>query len=596
MKLLPSRPWFTAGPTPPAISSVRVDHTTTPRQLTVRTLTAVPKYLVPAATLTSLHQVGEALVPVVVGLAIDEAVGPGDPRALLKWLLVLALVFCFLSFSFRFGARIGFLGMNSVQHDIRMMVTDKLLAPGGMGGAGRRIGNYLSVATADTTMLATGIGLAVYGPATVVAVVVCGVVLLTISWPLGLGVLVGAALVLVLGDVLGGVLRARVRTQQAAIADAAGSAADLVQGLRIIKGLGAQQIIAERYAEVSGRALGSSISAARAQSRSFGLLQALTGLFVVAVGAAAGLMALHGSITVGQLITVVMLSQFVMEPIGAIPRQVNYFWNPAIAAAGRILEVLKAHPAVVEPADAAELPTPRTRRGLTLTELPGATEEVRIAPGERLALDCTGATRVGLVNLLARLTDTDGRAWITEETGGVVALDSLTLTSARHTVLVAPHEPHLFEGTVLDNIRLDNIRPGSEGKDAQGSVQADPLLDAVMGASACEQVAEMLPDGVHTHVGEQGGRLSGGQRQRVGLARVLYADPDVLVLLDPTSAVDSVTEHLIARATLALRRGRTTLVLTDSPAWHRLADRSRVLGHESGDLHGSDDLQRQVNR
>lgn len=624
MKTLPPRPWFTAGPTPPRVSSVRVEHDTTPRRLTLRTISAVPRYLAPAAVLTSLHQVGEALVPVVVGRAIDEAVGPGNPVALLTWLLVLAAVFCFLSFSFRFGARIGFLGMNSVQHDIRMLVTDKLLAPGGVGGAGRRIGNYLSVATSDTTMLATGIGLAVYGPATIVAVVVCAVVLLAISWPLGIGVLVGAGLVLVLGDLLGGVLRARVKTQQSAIADAAGTAADLVQGLRIIKGLGAQRIVAERYAAVSGQALDASVSAAKAQARSFGVLQALTGLFVVAVGAAAGWMTLRGAITVGELITVVMLSQFVMEPISAIPRMVNFFWNPAVAAAGRILEVLNSHPAVIESPDARDLPTAPTRRGLRIRGLPSTTPdstapdskaldsteldstepetapELLIAPGEHLALECSGRMRTEMVNLLGRLADTESRAWLLDDQAGTpsaIALETLTLTSARHAVMVAPHEPHLFVGSVLDNVTLGGEEFGSddtaapESERGQRNAQecdaqecdAQEALDKVLRASACDQVAEMLPEGLDTDVGEYGGRLSGGQRQRVGLARVLWADPDILVLLDPTSAVDSVTEHLIARETLALRQGRTTVVLTDSPAWHQLTDRSLVLGHEEPD-------------
>ena len=121
--------WFQAPPTPPAVRSVRVDADSSPRGLTLRTILASPQHVLPAAVLTSLHQVGEALVPFIVGRAVDEAVTTSDGSALLRWILVLGLTFLGLSLSFRFGSRIGWLGMHSVQHDLRMMVTDRLISP-----------------------------------------------------------------------------------------------------------------------------------------------------------------------------------------------------------------------------------------------------------------------------------------------------------------------------------------------------------------------------------------------------------------------------------------------------------------------------------
>ncbi|MGD7786756.1 ABC transporter ATP-binding protein [Propionibacteriaceae bacterium Y1700] len=564
MTLFPARPWFFPRTDPPAVNSVRVDSDTTPRRLTVRTITATPRHLIPAAVLTSSHQVGEGMVPVVVGLAIDSAVGPGNPLALVGWIAVLALVFCWLSFSYRFGSRIGFLGMNAVQHDVRMLVTDKLLSPAGVGGPGQRIGNRLSVATSDTTLLAASMGLGVYGPGSVAGVLVCAVVLLTISWQLAIAVIAGAALILVLGDLLGGVLRRRVGTQQESIADAAGTATDLVHGLRVIKGLGAQQMAGDRYTAVSSRALHSAVRAARAQSRSLAVLQLLSGVFVVAIGVVAGWMALEGMISVGQLITVVMLTQWVMEPISAMAHIVNHFWNPAVAAASRILDVLRAGPAVTEKPDAADLPSPETRHGLRLSG-PGMDESV--STGEHLVLGTDPTTRTYWAGLLARTRqDTASTILLTDDHGRSIDLTDLTLAAARRAVLVVPHEAPLFEGSVLDNVTLGGESP------------AEPALHA----AACDQVAEMLPDGLATDVGDQGSHLSGGQRQRIGLARALYADPDILVLLDPTSAVDSVTEDAIARHTLELRAGRTTIVFTESPAWARHAHRASAVSG-SGD-------------
>ena len=102
-------------PTPP----IRVDENTTARQLTVRTIFAARRLTVPAAVLMIGHQVGEALVPVVMGLAIDRAIATHDGAQLVLWIVVLGAVFTMLSFSFRFGSRIGLLGMQAVQHQLR---------------------------------------------------------------------------------------------------------------------------------------------------------------------------------------------------------------------------------------------------------------------------------------------------------------------------------------------------------------------------------------------------------------------------------------------------------------------------------------------
>jgi putative ABC transport system ATP-binding protein len=139
---------------------------------------------------------------------------------------------------------------------------------------------------------------------------------------------------------------------------------------------------------------------------------------------------------------------------------------------------------------------------------------------------------------------------------GEVTLDGEPLTafdeeSVRAAVLVAPHHPFLFDGTVLDNL--------SSG----GSGEPDPG----------GELAELLPAAPDTRVGERGAFLSGGQRQRVALARALHADPPVLVLDEPTTAVDSVTESRIAQILTTFRAGRTTVVLTTSPTLLAACDR-----------------------
>ncbi|MGV9771963.1 ATP-binding cassette domain-containing protein, partial [Streptosporangium sp. NPDC003464] len=132
----------------------------------------------------------------------------------------------------------------------------------------------------------------------------------------------------------------------------------------------------------------------------------------------------------------------------------------------------------------------------------------------------------------------------------------------RMAVLVAEHDADLFEGTLRGNV---TAAPGS----------ADP--ERAMAAAGADEVARTLPEGLDTAVSERGRSLSGGQRQRVALARALAADRPVLVVHDPTTAVDAVTESRVATGIREIRRGRTTILVTTSPALLAVADRVALL-------------------
>jgi ABC-type multidrug transport system fused ATPase/permease subunit len=139
-------------------------------------------------------------------------------------------------------------------------------------------------------------------------------------------------------------------------------------------------------------------------------------------------------------------------------------------------------------------------------------------------------------------------------------VDGVDLAEARlgdvlDRVVTAPHSADLFDGTVTENLLA--VRPDATG----------PEIDAALAAAGCVDVIEVLPDGLDTRIGDAGVMLSGGQRQRIALARALLADPPALVLADPTTAVDSVTEQAVARGVARHRKGRTTIVLTSAPAW-----------------------------
>jgi putative ABC transport system ATP-binding protein len=198
-------------------------------------------------------------------------------------------------------------------------------------------------------------------------------------------------------------------------------------------------------------------------------------------------------------------------------------------------------------------------RGLGHGPLDGL--DLDVDDGETIGVVATDpAVATALLRCLGREADPER---------GTVELDGTPLADvapadARAAVLVAAHDAHLFSGTVRENVLARDIDTGTGFARAMAAAQAD-------------QVAEALPDGADTAVTERGRSLSGGQRQRVALARALAADPPVLVLHDPTTAVDAVTEDRIAAGVRDVRRGRTTIMLTTSPALLAAADRVVLL-------------------
>lgn len=500
------------------------------------------------------YQTGEALVPVVIGGFVDRATATSDGGALLRWLGLMVLAFAGLSLCWRFGWRTSQRLVESAEHDLRMHLAGRALDPRGHGDGDGLSGELLSTATNDAEQ-AGSLGQAVaFGCAGLAAVGVTTVALLQVSLPLTLLILLGLPPVLALMKALGGPLERRSGAQQAAAAEAGGMATDLVTGLRVVKGLGAERAAAARYRQASRSSLLASLRAAHAQSwyEAAGLL--VPGLFLAAVALVAGRLAAGGTITVGELIAVIGLAQFLAAPFGILSF-VGMRLAQSRASAARIAEVLSAPPAT---RGGTATVSHRAAPALGFRDVvhgPVGPVNFEIRPGEMVGL-VTGHGEVAgaLLSLLGRVADPDG---------GTVELDGRSLTeidpdSLRSAVLVSAHDADLFDGSVLDNVRV--LAPGED-------------VAAALAAATVDLLAADLPLGLETRVGERGGALSGGQRQRVALARALAADAAVLVLHDPTTAVDPVTEAAIADGLRRIRRGRTTIVVATSPALLGVCDR-----------------------
>ncbi|HIY43210.1 MAG TPA: ABC transporter ATP-binding protein/permease, partial [Candidatus Nocardiopsis merdipullorum] len=331
----------------------------------------------------------------------------------------------------------------------------------------------------------------------------------------------------------------------------------------------------------SDRALTASIGAAAGNGLYKGLVTAAGAVFLACVAGAAGWMALRGNLTVGELVIVVGLAQFLVEPVQGIGMAGQMFAT-ARASAQRLVRLLDA-PDAVTPGDRL-LPSvlPDAVAAVELHEATHRTldgVDLRVPQGEFVGVLTTDPRDAeALIDLLT------GRAQDTEDTVriGGTPVSEIDLDSLRSTVLVEQHGSVLFEGTLRSNlVGAPDHEKKDKGED-KGTAKDTLLLEALAAASA-EDLVTGHPDGLDRPVTDHATNLSGGQRQRVALARALVADPPVLVLHDPTTAVDAVTEEAIARGAAALRADRTTLVIANSPALLARADRVVVL--QEGRVH-----------
>jgi putative ABC transport system ATP-binding protein len=513
-----------------------------------------------ATALASLHQLCEAAVPVLVGVVVDEAIEPGDAHAHALSLGALTLLFAVLSNAFRLGAQTAMHGQRQIAHALRMRLLARVLDPRGGAEAGRLSGDLATVAGGDAGRVGRLATLVTTTVAALLAIVAGGLFLLDRSLGLGLIVLGGLPPLLLLVELLSRPLARRASREREAIAAAGAVAADLVAGLRPLKGIGGEAAGEARYRAASGAMREASIRAARATAAYEAVLLACTGALLATVAFVGGREAAAGELSLGGLIAALGLTQFLIGPLSRLG-WVGSELARTRAAARRVRGVLAAPPAVVGGS------------GVPATDGAGALElcDVRhgslagvafaVAPGELLGVAPLDAAHgEQFVRLLAREVDPEA---------GSVELDGVPLTALdpaalRARLLVAGHDATLFEGTLREQVL-----------GARGGAAA---VAGALAASAADEVAASLPGGLDGAVAAGGRSLSGGQRQRVVLARALCAQPPVLVLHEPTTAVDAATEARIAGGLRAARQGRTTLVVTTSPALLAAADRVVVLG------------------
>ncbi|MEO3762376.1 ABC transporter ATP-binding protein [Streptomyces sp. B8F3] len=344
----------------------------------------------------------------------------------------------------------------------------------------------------------------------------------------------------------------RADDQRAKAGRATELAADTVAGLRVLRGIGGEELFLDRYREASQKVRTAAVRSARMWALIYAVQVALPGvLLVVVVGHGVGL-ARNGTITVGELVTAYGAVTFLLFPMHHFAElaMAYSFSRPSAKRAARVLGLA------------------RTTTGGTGTDHgPLGGEMHDPATGLRARAGRLTAVVCGDPDAAGRLADRLGGH--PAEPGelpsvrlGGVELDDVPLAGARAAVLVQDKDPMLLSGTLADLLDVPasgSVKPAA----ALAAAQCGDVLTALAQAAAESPEGDGAPMGAP--ITERGRSLSGGQRQRLALARSLVADPEVLVLDEPTSAVDSHTEARIAESLREIRAGRTTVVFTSSP-------------------------------
>jgi ABC-type multidrug transport system fused ATPase/permease subunit len=376
-----------------------------------------------------------------------------------------------------------------------------------------------------------------------VAYAVVAVFMLRLSLSLGLVVVIGLPTVAVALGLLVKPLQRRQRAQREASGRLTTLGSDTVSGLRILRGIGGEGVFNARYREQSQLVRGRGVAVAATQSWLDALQVLLPGLFVAVLIWLGAHMALAGDITPGQLVATYGYAAFLAWPVQNATMMLQAATRAHVGA-GKVINVLK----VVPSTGARPVSAPTPGAGVPLVD---ETSGVTVEPGRVVALVGADPDETARIAIRLGRFDDEAERDTPVRLGGVLLAD-LDKEHVRQRIVVAEATPHLFSGVLADEL------------DVHGDRDEERLLAAITLADA-HDVLDSVPDGLAGELPEKGRSLSGGQRQRVALARALLLDPEILVLVEPTSAVDAHTEARIAARLADARRGRSTLVVTASP-------------------------------
>lgn len=325
----------------------------------------------------------------------------------------------------------------------------------------------------------------------------------------------------------------------------------------------------DRYSEINRGNRGAEDRAVEVETLYGGFMDSMASVAVGVIVWFGGGAALQDTITLGSVVLFTQFIDMLFRPIVAVGEQYNVLFR-AMASAERIFQALDWDEAIREPDRPVSIPGELRGaldvRGLTFGYEPGTPVlkdvSFSIAPGEKLAIvGPTGSGKSTIIRLLGRFYDL---------AGGQIYLDGVDITDVptqelRRRIGIVLQDFHVFSGTIAENISLGDPH-----------IDRQQVIDAARHVNA-EAFIRRLPGGYETPLVERGGNLSQGQRQLLAFARVLAADPEILVLDEATASIDTETELLIQAAIRTLTAGRTSIIIAHRLQTIQEADRVLVL-------------------
>ncbi|MFB7842791.1 ABC transporter transmembrane domain-containing protein [Microbacterium sp. NPDC056052] len=496
---------------------------------------------------------GLALTPWAIGRAVDEGLVAGDYGAFLRWLGV--VVWLQLQHSLIQGLRdrAGSINFARAYSRLEMVLArstsrvtiaaEQALAPGAVV--------TMAAESWSATFLPINVGSIT---SALVAFVTVSVLLLRDSVMLGLFVIVGVPLFSAASFLLVRTLNARSEIAWGAREAMNAVALDSVKGLRVLRGVGGEQRFLGRYRERSAelRVAGIRLALPRAAAEALNLL--IPGLFVAGLTWVGAVLVSQGQLQVGALVAFYGYAGFLVLPVALINQAMTVAVDARVAAR-RIVGLLALQPLWTDGTGSGSAPEPAAEGcDLLRDDVTGLV----VREGELLGVVVSeGGSARALVDRVGRLLPDDGEASVLLRGR---RLEDWDIAAVRERIVVSDPVPFLFSGTLREVL------------DPWGRHGDDAVLAAVAAVDASD-IVKSVPGGLDVLVGERGVEFSGGQRQRLGAARALLAEPELLVMHDPTSSVDAPTEERMSSGIRSHRRGRSTMIVTTSPLVLALAAR-----------------------
>ena len=558
---------------------------------------AVPVTLATLAACTS--NIIQAIVPAFLGQALDAGIENGLNGRVWGIGALLLVLFVVYAIGDTMMSYFGVTAWMRTAFDVDRLVGRQISTTGKDLSRQVSTGEVATIIASDADYLGKFIEHlpALLGAAA--SFLVVAVLMLRTSVSLGLIVILGMPLVAAIVTLVIRPLQKRQAVQREAHSTVTTVTTDTVAGLRILRGIGGEDVFARRYRDASQELRRRGVEVASSQATLMTLQVLLPGLFAAIVVWVAARMAVAGSLTPGGLITFYGYTAYLSWPLWVFTSSVQDYTRAVVGArrlshllevapaAGSLVERLNLDPAAAHPVSGDLVDT---GSGLHLKE---GRMTALVCPDPQVSADL--ATRLG------RFTDAGPTVTLAGR-----PLTTMPLEQVRASVVVSGATAQLFTGTLREALDVrsgpdpqqagleDLLRAEIErttGADVDQQVRPqereapgdDRLIEAI-GIADAGDVLTSLSEGLAGMITEKGRSLSGGQRQRVALARALLTEAPTLVLIEPTSALDSHTEARVAAQVHRARAGRTTVVVTASPLVLEACDEVVLLDSSGAEL------------